>query len=141
MSKMTSGFLIFALMLGVLFLLDGITFPAAAVALVAATIWAATMWVEGPEAEPEATPQPASAEVELATVNQLFLELSQFTTAKTARELAMEELLRSAHAIALRNGEGTAWDRFATSIRNMGIGSVTARVYRMLPSDEAEVHS
>ncbi len=49
---------------------------------------------------------------------------------------ALEELLRSAHAIAARKGEHTAWDRFAASCQALGIGSVTARVYRVLPSDE-----
>ena len=41
----------------------------------------------------------------------------------------MRELLQSAHCIALRKGENTAWDRFAASIAALGIGSVTARVY------------
>ncbi len=50
---------------------------------------------------------------------------------------AMEELLRSAHAIAERKGADTAWERFADSIRALGIGSVTARTYRVLPSDRS----
>lgn len=73
--------------------------------------------------------------MELETVNKLYLELSQVATAKTARELELEELLRSAHAIAERKGVDTAWERFAASIREQGIGSVTARVYKVAPSD------
>jgi hypothetical protein len=73
--------------------------------------------------------------MELETINKLYLELSQVATAKTAREIELENLLRSAHAIAKRKGEDVAWDRFAESIQRMGIGSVTARTYRVLPSD------
>jgi hypothetical protein len=73
--------------------------------------------------------------LELETVNKLYLELSQFVTAKTARELELEELLRSAHAIAKRCGADTAWERFAESIQQAGISDVTARTYRVLPSD------
>lgn len=73
--------------------------------------------------------------MELDTINKLFLELSQFATAKTDRERKLEELLRSAHCIALRQGADTHWGRFAESIAEMGIGSVTARVYKILPSD------
>lgn len=47
----------------------------------------------------------------------------------------LTDLLRSAHVIALRKGADTAWERFAASIQKAGIGSVTARVYRVLPSD------
>ena len=74
--------------------------------------------------------------MELETINKLYLELSQVATAKTKRELDLEELLRSAHCIAERKGEGTAWWRFEDSIKKAGIGSVTARTYRVLPSDE-----
>ncbi len=48
----------------------------------------------------------------------------------------LEELLRSAHCIALRQGRDTAWDRFADSCQKLGVGSVTARTYKVLPSDE-----
>lgn len=44
---------------------------------------------------------------------------------------AMEELLRSAHAIAARAGADTAWETFAASISALGIGAVTARTYRL----------
>jgi hypothetical protein len=50
------------------------------------------------------------------------------------REYELTELLRSAHCIAERKGEDVAWELFAASIKNAGIGSVTARVYRVLPS-------
>lgn len=51
------------------------------------------------------------------------------------RENELTELLRSARCIAERRGEDVAWERFATSVLNAGVGSVTARTYRMLPSD------
>lgn len=56
---------------------------------------------------------------------------------KTARESALEELLRSACAIAERQGAGTAWDRFSASALALGINGITARTYRVLPSDAA----
>ena len=48
------------------------------------------------------------------------------------RELELTELLRSAHHIAKRQGEDVAWERFAKSIHDAGIGSVTARTYRVI---------
>lgn len=51
------------------------------------------------------------------------------------REKTMEELLRSACAIADRKGENTAWERFAASVHELGLNGVTARTYRVLPSD------
>jgi hypothetical protein len=51
------------------------------------------------------------------------------------RVTAMEDLLRSACAIADRRGEGTAWDRFSASVRKLGLNGITARTYRVLPSD------
>lgn len=56
--------------------------------------------------------------------------------AKTPRELEMEELLRSACAIAERNGHGTHWKRFIASINKLGLNGITARTYRVLASDE-----
>lgn len=47
----------------------------------------------------------------------------------------LQELLRSASTIAAREGHGTHWERFAASIAEVGIGPVTARTYRILPSD------
>lgn len=54
------------------------------------------------------------------------------------REMQMEEILRSCHAVAKRRGEATAWNRLSKSIEAMGIGYVTARTYRALPSDDPE---
>ena len=73
--------------------------------------------------------------MELETVNKLYLELSQVATAKTARELKLEGLLESARAIANRRGEDTAWERFDASIAEAGISRITARTYKVLPSD------
>lgn len=53
------------------------------------------------------------------------------------RAAAATALLRSARAIAQRQGAGTAWERFDASIGALGIGSVTARTYRVLPSEGA----
>lgn len=56
------------------------------------------------------------------------------------------ELLRSAHAIAERQGRDTHWERFAASIRGLSIGSVTARPYKInayersvVPEQKAEM--
>lgn len=73
--------------------------------------------------------------MELETINKLYLELSQVATAKTKRELELEELVRSACCIAERNGEGTHWGRFVNSVNQAGLNGVTARTYRLLPSD------
>ena len=53
----------------------------------------------------------------------------------TERDEQMAELLRSACAIADRQGEGTHWRRFGDSIRALGLNGITARTYRVLPSD------
>lgn len=87
--------------------------------------------------------------MELQTINKLYLELSQVATAETGRERQLahiaetksarvrelEELLRSACAIAERQGEGTHWDRFIASVKQAGLNGVTARTYRILPGD------
>lgn len=57
--------------------------------------------------------------MDLDIINTLYLELSQFTTAKTRRELELEDLLVSALNIAERKGEGTAWDIFAERINHV----------------------
>ena len=58
--------------------------------------------------------------------------------AKTPRERDLEDLLRSACAIADRRGAGTAWDRFLASCLRFGINGITARTYRVLPDDKPE---
>ena len=55
-----------------------------------------------------------------------------------ARNEELLDLLRSAHCIAVRQGESTAWQRFAASCAKLGAGAVTARTYRILPSDEPD---
>lgn len=72
------------------------------------------------------------------TIDRLFLELAQFTTAKTPRELALEDLLRSARAIAQREGKDTAWKRFDDAIWLAGVSDITAKVFKVLPSDFEE---
>ena len=73
--------------------------------------------------------------MELETVNKLYLELSQIATAKTARELQLEDLLTSARAIEQRGGAETAWDRFDAAVATAGVGAITAKVFKVLPSD------
>lgn len=74
----------------------------------------------------------------LETVNKLYLELSQFATAKTKRELELEDLLASAREIARRQGKDTAWERFDNRLASAGISAVTAKTFRVLPSDSEE---
>lgn len=93
--------------------------------------------------------------MELGTINKLFLELSQVATAKTARELelerqldasqsvrkrvaVLEDLLTSAHAIAQRGGYRTSWTDFANRLAEFGIGSTTAKTFRMPDGQPAE---
>ena len=69
--------------------------------------------------------------MELEIINKLFLELSQVATAKTLRELQLEELLESARCIAERRGENTAWETFDKRIAALGVGRVTAKVFKV----------
>ena len=50
-------------------------------------------------------------------------------------EIELRDVLTSARAIAERNGEETNWGRFSERIGKLGIGSVTAKTFRVLPSD------
>ena len=50
----------------------------------------------------------------------------------------LEELVRASCAIAERKGEGTAWNRYLTSARNLGLNGVTARTYRVLAGDPVD---
>ena len=68
------------------------------------------------------------------SLDQAYREL----TAVRSVNDSLEDLLRSAHAIALRKGADTAWERFAESIQRLGIGPVTARTYRIIPSDSPD---
>lgn len=70
-------------------------------------------------------------------IDRLFLELSQFTTATTSKELKLEnrvkdleDLLRSAHCIGMREGRDTNWAAFCGQIQRVGIGYVTAKVFK-----------
>jgi hypothetical protein len=60
---------------------------------------------------------------------------ANLTEPPSAREKELEELLHSACAIAKRRGEGTAWERFVNGAYSLGINGITARTYRVLPSD------
>lgn len=78
---------------------------------------------------------------ECADALRMLADANVAPTPPTARERRMEELLMSAAAIAGRRGVDVAWDRFAASIRNEGIGAITARTYRVLPSDREDLPS
>lgn len=47
----------------------------------------------------------------------------------------LQDLLISAHAIAVRHGSSTAWERFAARLRGAGIGTITAKTFRVLEGD------
>jgi len=62
--------------------------------------------------------------MELDTINKLYLELSQIATAKTAREIELRNVLerandvcRSMHAIAEREGAETNWPAFKAQLK------------------------
>ena len=61
-----------------------------------------------------------------------------FNVGKTQREIDLEDLLRSACAIAERKGKDTAWERFANRIKSFGINGITAKAFKILPSDLEE---
>jgi hypothetical protein len=51
----------------------------------------------------------------------------------------LKDLLASARVITQRRGEGTAWERFDSRLESAGISSVTAKTFRVLPSDLEEL--
>lgn len=73
---------------------------------------------------------------ECADTLRMLAESELLSAASDALPKAMWELLTSAKAIADRKGVGTAWERFSESCAKLGITGVTARTYRVLPSDE-----
>ena len=87
-----------------------------------------------PEQMREWADSPNSSHSTAAMLHQAATDAEQ---AEYQRRLtaSMEELLRSAHCIAARRGEGTHWDRFAASVQALGIGPVTARTYRLLQGE------
>jgi hypothetical protein len=76
--------------------------------------------------------------MELETIDRLYLELSQVTTAKTARELKLEDLLRSAANIAERGGKDVNWARWTQRLHDCGIHGITAKTFRVLASDHED---
>ena len=51
------------------------------------------------------------------------------------RVAVLEDLLSSAYNIANRNGEHTHWERFAGQLHINGISPITAKTFKILPSD------
>lgn len=47
----------------------------------------------------------------------------------------LKDVLSSARAICQRRGADTAWERFDERIASFGVGAVTAKVFKVLPSD------
>ena len=47
----------------------------------------------------------------------------------------LSDLLTSARAIAERKGDSTHWERFSARLGAAGVGSITPRTFRILPSD------
>ena len=70
-----------------------------------------------------------------ATMRECADALRMLLSVPDQREEELENLLRSACAIADRKGTDTAWERFGNSIRKVGLNGITARTYRVLPSD------
>lgn len=58
-------------------------------------------------------------------------------TALQKRVAVLEDLLSSAYNIANRNGENTHWERFAGQLHINGISPITAKTFKILPSDTA----
>jgi len=63
--------------------------------------------------------------MDLEIINKLFLELSQISTASTAKEIFLmnelkkaNDLLRSASQIANRNGDSVDWESFRSRLKN-----------------------
>lgn len=71
-------------------------------------------------------------------VAEMVLKAERIAPYKSPRESELEELLRSACAIAERKGADTAWERFVESVHAMGLNGVTARIYRFLPTDASQ---
>lgn len=78
--------------------------------------------------------QPAARETLRSCADTLRMLVS--TDSGEERDAEVRALLTSAHAIAIRRGAGTAWERFSESCSAIGIGAITARTYRVLPDDE-----
>lgn len=76
--------------------------------------------------------------MELETINRLYLELSQVATAKTKRELELEDILTSVREVCSRKGEDVHWGRLDNRIASLGIGNITAKTFRILPSDHEQ---
>jgi len=49
----------------------------------------------------------------------------------------LRDVLTSARCIAERQGVNTAWRRFSARIGRLGIGSITAKVFKFDPDDPA----
>jgi hypothetical protein len=76
-----------------------------------------------------------SNEEVLSAANNIARDGAQRVPVLMNRIQELEDLLRSARCIAERKGEDTAWERFSAAIGAMGVGSITARVYKVLPDD------
>lgn len=62
-------------------------------------------------------------------------KLALENSALQKRIAVLEDLLTSAYNISNRNGENTHWDRFSSQLFINGIRHVTAKTFKILPSD------
>lgn len=74
-------------------------------------------------------------QTEQTKIDEAFLALEKIRTAPTPRESELADILTSVRAICQRKGQSTAWKRLDERIRITGIGSITAKTFRVLPSD------
>ena len=77
----------------------------------------------------------ANAKVELKIID--LPEVKEMLALSRDRIDLLEDLLTSARAIAERRGQDTAWERFSERLGECGIGSITAKTFRVLPGDAA----
>ena len=76
-------------------------------------------------------------DIDEATVNALFCSLAKIATAKTDREILLEDMLRTARTIAARNGKDTGWRRFDRWLAMAGITGDSVQSFHLMP-DETE---
>lgn len=70
----------------------------------------------------------------------IFWDLHAVASSLQQRMEELEELLISARCIAKRQGEQTHWERFDNAIAKAGIGNITAKVFKILPSDPVAIN-
>lgn len=80
----------------------------------------------------------AELEREVNDCRQIITTYAEETEVQQKRIAELDDLLRSACCIAMRQGVETHWGRFIASVEKLGLNGITARTYRILPSDLEE---